>query len=194
MDDHTDDQQRHMAAAAEVLVPLHEAWHAAFARYQEYDPAFTAEHDDTTTANCIRSHMVSEVISRLDGRNGCKLIRLRGLILLNQRDQIVWRFKKVDGNGRHQNYQTDQQKDFDDQLELPGIPPAAVRLTSGYQPDPAALSIERVVVSRPLGRSMMWAAQINLVEGEAAWEDITPSRLPGTSRFDYRGRASGGEA
>lgn len=104
------------------------------------------------------------------------------------KDETVWRFKLVDGAGRHSNYQTQQQKDFDDQLELPGIPPPAIRLTSGYQPDDAAQAIERILVARPLGPSIRWVAQINLSEGEASWTDITPPRLPGTDRFDYRGR------
>ncbi len=95
--------------------------------------------------------MLSEVVSRFDGRDGYRVQRLRGLALLNYRDVIVWRFKKVDGSGRHQNYQTKQQRDFDDQLILPGIPEAATRLTSGYQPDAAAEGIERVLFRDPSG-------------------------------------------
>ncbi|MBX3575799.1 MAG: hypothetical protein KF723_01225 [Rhizobiaceae bacterium] len=190
-DDHTADQSRCMELASPLLPILYEAWHTAFAKYHSYDPAFTAEHDDTTTANCIRSHMLTEVISRLDGQQGCKVLRLNRLALLNHRDELVWRFKKVDGNGRHRNVQTEQQQDFDDQLEIPGIPSAATRLTSGYQPDAAGLSIDRIVVSRPLGRSMIWASQINIADGAASWADITPVRFPGTARTDFRRRTGG---
>ena len=45
-----------------------------------------------------------EVLARFDGREGFNLIRLRGLSLLNQGDQFVWRFKKVERRA-YQNYQ-----------------------------------------------------------------------------------------
>jgi tryptophan 2,3-dioxygenase len=185
-DDH--DQEHCMKLAEPLLSDLHAVWHHAFEMYQRMPAEFTAEHDDTTVANCIRSHAWTEVLRRFDGRSGFVLMRLRGLNLLLHKDETVWRFKLVDGAGRHSNYQTQQQRDFDDQLELPGIPPAAVRLTSGYQPDEAAQAIERIVVARPLGPSIRWVAQVNVIDGTSTWTDITPVRLPGTSRVDYRGR------
>jgi hypothetical protein len=190
-DDYTEDQLKCMETAAPLLQDLYDGWYAAFGKYKAYDPAFTAEHDDTTAANCVRSHMLQEIIERFEGRRGCTILRLSGLSLLNYRDELVWRFKKVDGSGRHRNYQTKQQEDFDDQKDLPNIPPKAARLTSGYNLDAAGQIIERIVVSRPLGRTIVWSCQINMINGAVEWEDITPVRLPGTSRFDYRGRRRG---
>jgi len=185
-----EDQNRCMALAEPLLQDVHDAWHHAFGEYLKYPAEFTAEHDDTTAANCIRSHMWKEVTRRFAGRKRCKLIRMRGLNLLLHRDELVFRFKKVDGAGRHRNYQTQQQEDFDDQLPLPELPPEAVRLTSGYQPDFAGQSIERIIVARPIRRSIAWAAQVNVTDGAASWVDITPARLPGTEHMDYRGRKS----
>src|SRR5262249_14108699 len=111
--------------------------------------------------------------------------------LLLYKDETVWRFKKVDATGRHENVQTFQQRAFDDQLELPGLPAEATRLTSGYQPDVSGETIERVIIARPIGRSMLWSSQVNVVHGAAAWEDITPRRLPGTTRIDLKGRRGG---
>lgn len=156
MDD--DDQEGCMSLAAPLLPDFYEVWHHAFGTYQRYSPEFRAEHDDTTVANCIRSHAWTEIVRRFDGRPGVKLMRLRGLNLLLHKDETVWRFKLVDDGGRHSNYQTQQQKDFDDQLEFPEFPPAAIRLTSGYQPDDAAQAIERILVARPLGPSIRWVA------------------------------------
>jgi hypothetical protein len=76
-------------------------------------------------------------------------------------------------------------------LSLPNLPPEAIRLTSGYEPDAAFMSIQRVIVSRPFGKSMRWAAQVNMAGDAATWQDITPVRLPGTSHFDYRKRETG---
>jgi hypothetical protein len=182
----TEEQDLCMRLAEPLLPDFHDAWHHAFDTYQSYPAGFTAEHDDTTTANVVRSHMWTEIVRRFDGRTGCKILRLRGLNLLLHRDETVWRFKLVDGAGHHANYQTKQQRDYDDQLELPDIPPAAFRLTSGYQPDEASQKIERVIVARPLGRSIVWASQINVTEGTATWVDITPPRLPGTEDIDFR--------
>jgi hypothetical protein len=184
------DQDQCMKLAEPLLLDFHEIWHHAFATYHRMPPEFTAEHDDTTVANCIRSHAWTEIVRRFDGRPGCKLMRLRRLNLLLHKDETVWRFKLVDGAGRHSNYQTPQQQDFDDQKDLPGIPPAAARLTSGYQPDDAAQAIERIIVACPLGPSIRWAAQVNVIDSAVSWIDITPVRLPGTERFDYRGRRS----
>jgi hypothetical protein len=182
------EQERCMEAAYPLLTDFHDGWHAAVERYAAYPPEFTAEHDDTTAANCVRSHMWTEVVRRFEGRDGCKLIKLRGLNLLLHKDESVWRFKKVDGAGKHANYQTKQQEAFDDQLVLPDIPAEALRLTSGYQPDASGLGIERVIVARPYRRSMMWAAQINLDGDEPAWVDITPQRFTGTEGFETRER------
>jgi len=184
----SEDQDRCMGLAAPLLPEFYDIWHHAFGEYQKYPTEFTAEHDNTTMANCIRSHAWTEVVRRFDGRKGFNLLRLGRLNLLLCRDETVWRFKLVDGSGRHSNYQTEQQKNFDDQLPLPGLPSEAVRLTSGYQPDEAGHSIARVIVARPIGRQIEWASQVNIVDDVASWVDITPPRLPGTERVDFKRR------
>jgi hypothetical protein len=187
-----DDLSRCMGLISPVLAGLHDDWRAAHELYQERYPAeVLAEHDEATAASCVRSHMLMAVKRRFDGVDGCHVLDLHGLKVLNYRDLAVLRFKKVDAAGRHHNYQTDQQKDFDDQLPLPGLPPAAVRLTSGYQLDLSGQEIERIIIARPLHKSIMWTAQVNVMEEQATWIDITPRRLTGTERFDYRGRAGG---
>jgi hypothetical protein len=182
----TTELERCMEMAAPLLPEFSEAWQLAMQTYRKYEPAFTAEHDDTTAANCIRSHMWVEIDRRFRGRPGFALLRLKGLNVLLYRDLSVWRFKRVDRHGRHSNYQTDQQRDFDDQKPFPEIPPPAVRLTSGYQPDASGQAIERVIVARPIGRSMQWAAQVNVVDNVASWIEITPKRFAGTERFERK--------
>jgi hypothetical protein len=184
-----EDEARCMALAQPLLRDLHEAWHAAFAMYRvKYPEEVIAEHDDITTANCIRSHLWTDILRRFGERPGCALLAIRNLKILNYRDELVFRFKKVNGEGRHHNYQTKQQMDFDDQLPLPGIPSAATRLTSGYQPDAIGDVIERIIVSRPMGTRTTWAAQVNVIGDTASWVDITPVRLAGTERIDFHPR------
>lgn len=183
------DLERWMKAAAVVLPEFHEAWHAAMTLYRKYPAEAVAEHRDRTAAGSVNDHMIKEVIRRFGERRGFKILDVRGMLVLSDHDRIVWRFKKVDGGGRHRNYRTKQQRAYDNQLPLPGVPGRAVRLTSGYQPDIAFQSIERVIVSRPLGRTVQWAAQVNVVDNVASWTEITPQRLPG---MDGIGRARKG--
>jgi len=175
-----------------VLAGLHDDWRASHQLYQERYPAeILAEHDESTAASCVRSHMLMAIKRRFDGVDGYHVLDINGLKVLNYRDLAVLRFKKVDAAGRHHNYQTGQQKAFDDQLPLPSLPPEAVRLTSGYQLDMSGQAIERIIIARPVGFSIAWTAQVHVIENKAAWIDITPRRLAGTERFDYRGRAGG---
>lgn len=188
-----DNQQKCMDVVEPLLVDFHEAWHTAQKLYRdEYAVAIRAEHDDALAAQCVRRHMLLEVIRRLDGRAGCTILNIQGFRILNYFDKAVLRFKKVNEDGKHSAYQTKQQKEFDDQEPLPGIPEAAVRLTCGYQLDIAGENIDRVVIARPMGRAIAWVAQIVVLDQQAAWSDITPQRLPGTEalQFRRRGRAS----
>lgn len=171
-----------------LLIPFHEGWHAAHGIYRSYDPAHTADHDDSTAASCVRSHMWAYVQNRIAERPGVSLLNVRGLKLVNFHDRYVLRFKQVDRSGLHQNYQTDQQNDFDKGVTLPDIPPAAIRLTSGYQLSVAADAIDRILIARVHGRSVMWLVQINVVAAEAEWSDITPARFTGTRRVQATSR------
>jgi hypothetical protein len=187
------DQEKSMALIEPLFADLHDAWHSALHLYQsDYPPNVRAEHDDALAAQCVRRHMLLELMRRLDGRDGCALLNVQGFRILNFRDQAVLRFKKVDGAGRHSAYRTDQQMEFDDQEPLTGIPEAAVRLTCGYQLDQAGEEIDRIIIARPTGRSIAWTAQVILLEEKAAWVDITPARFAGTDRIDFRRRRGGG--
>ncbi len=191
--DADDDQARCMAIAEPLLPTLHECWHEAMRMYAEDYPAHViAEHDDTTAANSVRAHLWMRVKQAFEGVPHCVPTTVQQLNVLIYKDEIVWRFKKVDERGLHANYQTTRQQDYDNQLPLPGIPPSAVRLTSGYQPDATGLAIERHIIARPFGRSIQWAAQVNIVEEKAAWTDITPQRLTGTEAFGRRKRDADG--
>jgi hypothetical protein len=169
-----------------LLVGLSECWEAADKTYrEEYSDRARAEHTESVAAQCRRQHMWMEVVGRYDGVPGCNLLEVRGLKLLNWWDQAVIRFKKVDGAGRHQNFPTPQQNDFDDQLPLPNLPAEAVRLTSGYQLDASGEFMERKIVARVRKKSVLWAAQVDVEEQEASWIDISPRRFAGTGRFDF---------
>jgi hypothetical protein len=151
-----------------------------------YSAEVVAQHRDRTAANCVYDHGFHRMREELDGAPGCHFLRIGPLLeVLNYHDLAVLRLKKVNGAGRWRNYPTKQQRDFDDQKPLPGLPPEAVRLVVGYQPDPSFSLVERAIVSRPLGKTILWTAQIVVVDDTCSWIDITPSRLAGTERVDF---------
>lgn len=88
-------------------------------------------------------------------------------------------------NGGHSNYQTKQQQDYDDQLTFDGFPEPAFRLVAGYQLDDAGIGLERVMITRPIGRSVFWTAQVNVVDVVAKWQDISPKHFAGTGESDF---------
>lgn len=150
----------------------------AHATYRAYAPAVLIEHDARAQATCTYSHMAAGADKRFMDRGGVRLIELRGLKLwLFDRASIVIRFKKMDEDGRSRNYPTKQAKDFDAQLELPGLPPKPLRLTVGYLLDKTGTEFVRTQVARPDGREAMWCGAIVPQEarqpGERIWEDVT---------------------
>jgi hypothetical protein len=175
MDENDSDQLEIMTVLEPYLARMYPCFPAALALYNEVEPHIRAEHDDRAAASAVYCHVWSGLQREFSEELGFHFLTYRGLNLLNIRDQILIRAKKVDANGRHRNADTSQQRAFDAQEDLPGLPPAAVRLVMGYQPDAAFSEVERVTVRRPRGR---WVSQLIEAETERAWVDITPVELP----------------
>jgi hypothetical protein len=193
--DRETDQNEAMEAAAPILPIIHRILDDSVAFYfsEAYSPEARADHTDRAMANCIYSHAEKRMLGAAAETTGLTAINLKGLNVLNFNDKVVIRFKKVSANGRHSNYQTEQQQQYDDQLPLPGIPEPAFRLTAGYQMDAAGSALERIMIARPLGRTVFWAAQVSMIDGTVTWVDITPRRFTGTEESDFDAeRARGG--
>lgn len=193
--DREEDQQKAMAAVADILPVLYSILDEAVALYfsEHYSDAARAEHSNTTAANCIYSHAEKRMIAAADATPGLHPLTRRGLHVLNFKDRALARFKKVKPNGKHSNYQTKQQQDYDDQKPFPGFPEPAYRLTAGYHLDASGTYLERIMIARPLGRNILWTAQVSIVEGMAQWEDITPQRFAGTEASDFDAKRARGE-
>lgn len=171
------------AAAEGSLQILDEARKLYFG--DDYSVRARAEHSQRAAANNIYFHAETELWKQCPKWTGAHPLKIRGLKCVNYRDLLVIRLKNVNARGRHKNYQTQQQQDYDDQKAIPGLPHPAKRLTVGYQMNASGDGFDRVMVARPVGRAVMWSAQILLTEDAASWEDITPARLPGTGTVDF---------
>ena len=183
-----EDQARAMSIVEPILSGLYGVLDAAVGFYfgSDYSDAARAEHTPRAVANNIYAHAEKRVQSLVDETPGLSLINVRGMVVANYLDSALFRFKKVNADGRHSNYQTHQQQNYDDQMEFRELPSPAIRLTVGYELDEAGLSLKRIMVARPIGRSVFWTVQVLLATSTAAsWEDITPPRMPGTDYSDF---------
>lgn len=187
MIDREEDQNRAMAIAEPILPGLHAVLDEAVAFYfgDAYSDAARAEHTDRAVANCIYSHAEKRIAALAETTPGLQVIDLRSLRVANYRDQGLFQFKRVKANGKHSNYQTKQQQDYDDQKPFPEFPDPAIRLTVGYELDAAGAGLKRIMIARPIGRSIFWTAQVVMDAGAAEWEDITPRRFGATEAIDF---------
>jgi hypothetical protein len=142
---------------------------------QETSARARAEHDSRAALSAIYRHAWIGYLREFSDEPGFHFLTVNGLNVLNIGDRVVLRAKRVDANGLHLNSQTLQQRNFDRQKPIPGLPPAAVRVVVGYHLDPAFSVVDRVIVRNPKNR---WAAQVVVTDDVYAWEDITPAQLP----------------
>lgn len=186
MDDIDPDQIDVMGRLEPHLSRIYPIFQSAIDLYQnEVSAAARAEHSDRASANVVYCHVWMGFEREFCDEPGFHFLEVRGLKVLNVRDELLIRAKKVDANGRHRNADTLQQQKFDTQKDIPGLPSAAARVVIGYQPDLTFSEVERVTVRRPSGR---WVSQVVEADDAPHWVDITPAELPFA-----RGRRAAGE-
>lgn len=147
------------------------------ARYQQYPADIRIEHDGRAAAACIYTHMVSIADDVLTERPGVVFKTIKGLKVWIIGERATVRFKKMDEDGRWRNNSTHQQREFDRQLPLPGIPFPPLNLVAGYWPNALGTGVERVQVARPAGKAIDWCAAIvptsDRIVGQPRWIDVT---------------------
>jgi hypothetical protein len=171
-----ENQQSVMAVLEPYFSKISEIYESAVRLYNEATTAQArADHDSRAALSAIYRHAWMGYQRELGEQAGFHFLKVRGLHVLNIRDKVVLRAKRVDENGLHVNNQTEQQRNFDRQRPIPGLPEEASRIVVGYQLDPAFSAVERVIVRNP---ATGWAAQVVVADDIYAWNDITPIQLP----------------
>ncbi|MGJ4949143.1 hypothetical protein [Bradyrhizobium sp. HKCCYLS20291] len=185
--DREEDQNRAMAIAEPILAGLYGVLKESVSFYfsEAYSNEARADHTGRAVANCIYSHAEKRVAVLAEATEGLSVIDVRSMRVANYKDQGLFRFKLVKPNGRHSNYQTKQQRNYDDQKSFPEFPQPAVRLTVGYELDEAGAGLKGIMIARPIGRSVFWTAQVVMDAGVALWEDTTPARFGATEAIDF---------
>lgn len=154
---------------------------AAHRTYRSYNPQHLIDHSPRAQAACIYDHMVVEAERRFSPLPEMRPIDIRGLKLWVVGEHTVIRFKKMDEDGTTRNYPTKQARDFDQNLDLEGVPQRPIRVSVGYLLDATETAIERVQIARPNGKNRVdWcAAIVPTVERSAdsnAWIEISRQR------------------
>ncbi len=149
--DREEDQNRAMAIAEPILAGLHGILSDSISFYfgDAYTAAARADHTVRAVTNCIYSHAEKRVAILAEATEGLSIIDVRSLRVANYKDQGLFRFKLVKPNGRHSNYQTKQQRNYDDQKSFPEFPEPAIRLTVGYELDEAGAGLKGIMIARP---------------------------------------------
>lgn len=161
------------------LQALHNITHHGHDMYLGLPTSHTVEYDTSTQAQITYQHILAEARHQLDDLADVRFLDIKNLkVWLLEKENIVIRFKKTDGQGLSRNYPTGQARDYEAGREIPGLPQAPTRLTVGYMLDDTGLEIERTQISLPNGRKTMWCAAIIGTLGEEdemtyGWEDVT---------------------
>lgn len=183
MNDFTDDdpQAASRERAKRILSPflvafreaIMEAWNA-WERLAKTDPEFRRPLMGRSRAACMYDHITANVRRKLSDIKGVRLSDERGFLVVILGADYVVRFKKLDKKGRARGIPTNQAKLWSLQLELPGLPPAAVKLIAGYQLDLLEEDVERVLVTLAVGRKVEWMFAID----EAPASNVVPMPAP----------------
>lgn len=150
----------------------------AHERYRAFKDEDLPDLDARAQAACTYSFAVAEADRRFMGQPDIRPLDLRGLkVWLFESANAVFRFKKMDEDGKSRNYQTEQAKDYDIGNDLPGLPMPPVRLTVGYVLDSLSVNYTRTQIARPRGnKSIMWCAAVvpmtDRKPGERIWTQI----------------------
>jgi hypothetical protein len=105
----------------------------------------------------------------------CNLLKL-----LNVEERALLRFAKFGPGLITSKNSTRQQRDFDGQEPLPGMP-EATHLVAGYVLDPLETKIERMAVTCPYENDNLWSFDIDLGDeagGTVAELEPTPDEGP----------------
>lgn len=116
-----------------------------------------------TRACFLYDHICHQIRHQFEGICGVTITEEHGFLLLNVQNLLLIRFKKLNSFGQASNVHTQQQKDYNLQLELPGIPNSAARITAGYLLDKLQNDVEDIRVVLPIGaraRQVIWSYSI----------------------------------
>lgn len=138
-------------------------------------------HPIRTRASFIHDQIVHLIEEEFDNTPGTNIIVQNGLFLLGI-EEILIRFKKLNDNLIPSNIPTQQQLDFDRQLDIPGFPSRGVYLNAGYTPNAFWSRLKSMNISFIVERRVKWDIDLGESVQQAKlfeFPDTSKVRSPG---------------
>lgn len=118
-----------------------------------------ADLSPRSRASILYDYIVAEAVKVFIGKDGVRVKKKRGLLVLHFQDRVVLRFKKFRSRTmRTSSNRTRQAERYAEQtLEYDSALIPMVHVTAGYLLDSLALDIERLAITCTLNGEHMWA-------------------------------------
>jgi hypothetical protein len=137
----------------------------AFQKYRSDYSANALVHTARSRASIIHDHMIASARATFANDKGVRIFSKRGLSLINVKDSLLLRFKKMDKEKRTRNILTQQSFLFRAQLELPGIPAELTHLEAGYVLNDLQTALDGVYITCPNGKALEWFIDLSSLAG-----------------------------
>jgi hypothetical protein len=157
----------------------------------ERAPDLRAPLSARTRANFIYDSITQRARDLFANRPGINIREVRGFLELSFKDQCVVRFKKLDRKYRAKGIPTRQQMRWNfnelaeerlSQMELPFGFPLTAKLIAGYTLDSLAVSVDKVLVTRPGKKAVQWHFEIGEIESNVIVGDFARREHPDTPK------------
>lgn len=173
-----------LSLGEERLLMFDNVLRTGVAAYFKIALALRVEHDSRAQAAVTYSHIVAEAERQFDNLPGVRFMEIQQLKLwLFEDPDVVVSFKKMNKYGHVKRHDSKQQRDFDAQLPLEGLPIPPTRLRVGYLLDDFATNYVRTQIATPNNKSNFWCVAIHpqedRVAGQSIWYDITQQKKLG---------------
>jgi hypothetical protein len=142
-------------------------------------------HTARSRASVIHDHMVAFAKEYFSGDDSIRIFSKSGLAVVNIKDVVLLRFKKLDAKKRSSSIPTRQNYLFKAQLDLPGIPSELTHLEAGYVLNELQTGLDGVYITCPNKNRLEWFIDLTPLVGTNVTQitiNSTPTAAPQAAR------------
>jgi hypothetical protein len=137
------------------------------------------EYEIRTKANLVHDHIKIRIKEAFFDVSEVETGKWKGIFAVKINDDLFIRFKKLNDDYSASNFQTNQTKNFLNQLALEGFPEEPTFLFAGYQPDKTWTGIKGIYIACWEGDQIQWVEEIlskvSLVQTALPFYDQEPT-------------------
>jgi len=165
--------------ADDLIKSVHVGWEK-WTEFEKEKPEFRLPLDDRARANVVHCHIVHDAKARFAGVEGIEVFEDPGYpVFFKFEDRALLRFKKLSRRLETSNYPTQRQVRLQNQqLDLPGMPPALTHVALGYCLDTAGESIEHIAMVCWRNGNLEWSLRLGQPMDNLLPNIVVPSTPP----------------